>query len=155
MLTPDEQKQLQQLNLKLDNLQGQIAAQAKRVLTTSDRKFLLDLVTQVVKPPLVNATIGAGQVVLAAATSATVIEQNEINWSTTIVNAGDADAYLSFQQGPAVTLRGMLLLAHGGSVTFGRGTDIPYLGRVTGFSTAGTTLVFVQFSMPTNTNIEL
>lgn len=120
----------------------------KRFLSTSDRKFLFELVTKVVKPASVDSMIGQGVIVLAAATSATVVEQNQIRFTTTIINAGANDAYLAFQDGPAIATAGILLRANGGTMAFGRGTDMPYQGRVTGISTLGTTLVITSFNLP-------
>jgi hypothetical protein len=147
-MTNEEAQLFQQTNSKLEALTASIKQLAERMLTTSDRKFLFQLVTNYVLPLISNAMTGNGAVVLGAATSGTIVEANDTRWSCTITNSGANDAFVNFWQGATLVTTGLLLRANGGAVTFGRGTDIPYNGRVTGFSTAGTTLTFVEFNIP-------
>jgi hypothetical protein len=139
---------VQALTVLTQNQQDLQTQLKKGLFTDDDRKFLYKLVSRFVLPLISNAITGNGAVVLAAGVSATVLEDNAQRWSCTVTNSAAGDAYLNFWQGPTLNTTGLLLRANGGSITFGRGTDIPYNGRVTGFSTGGTTLTYVEFNIP-------
>ena len=147
MQSTEGQALVQKFNLIQQRQEVLISQLQKRLLTTSDRKFLYDLVTKVARPAIVYANINSGAIALVAA-SQIVVNQNELRWACWVVNAGVNDAFLTFGDAVAVATAGGTLKP-GGTAVFGRGTDSPHLGTVTGISnSAGTTLTFVEWSLP-------
>jgi hypothetical protein len=151
MIRENEQDVLLRLGAEVRQLNETVQALAERSLKTSDRKFLFDLVTKFLKPGARTAQIGNGVVTLVAA-SQTIVEKNEARSVAIITNTGANAATLTLQEGAAVATQAVTLAANGGAFWFGRDTDVPYQGRVTGISNAaGTTLGFVEISRENET----
>jgi hypothetical protein len=124
-----------------------LKALSENSLTTGDRNWLFNLISKIMRPSIIDATTKNGAVTLAAGTSGEVARMNSNRWNLTIVNAGANPAYLNYSDNAAVDVTGSYLGANGGAISLGRGTDIPYSGEINAISAAGTTLVFVEFSV--------
>jgi|WetSurMetagenome_2_1015567.scaffolds.fasta_scaffold53657_2 hypothetical protein len=147
MENTSQQALVQKMNLVETQVSALTQQIQKRMLSTSDRKFLYELVTKIVKPAIADSNIPAGAIALVAA-SQIVLQQNELRWCAWIINAGLNDAFLTFVNQAAGVTTGATLKP-GGTAVFGRGTDSPHLGTVTAISNAaGTTLTFVEWSVP-------
>lgn len=120
-------------------------------LSTDDRNFLSKELKKYFGSRLGSsqAVNGGGAVTLVGGTAAIILEQNDFRMVATIVNTDTVnDLYLNFSNNTAVTATGILLKVNGGSITFGRGTDIPYTGRVWAISAGTPTVVFTEISIP-------
>jgi hypothetical protein len=100
-------------------------------------------------PPGSTQAINQGALfTLAAGVSQQIFDINEQRLVATAVNSGNDLVYLNFSNNVAVTATGIMLVTAGGAIVFGRGTDIPYTGRVYAISALGSTVV------TTETNIQ-
>lgn len=85
-----------------------------------------------------------GTLVIGAGVTVLVMWQNPNRKFAAIINAGAANPVSLTGMTPGGANQGVTLFPNGGVWTFGKNTDMDYRGPVYAFSTAGTTISFIE-----------